>query len=43
MRLQPYQLVFIFVAAFWAGLILALMLVHGHAQPPDYAPFYGAF
>jgi hypothetical protein len=26
-------------AMFCAGVILALMLVHGHTQPPEYAPF----
>jgi hypothetical protein len=39
MRLQPYQLVFLGFALFWAGLILALMVLHRQAQPPEYAPF----
>ena len=39
MRLQPYQIVFLSFALFWAGVILALMLAHGHTQPPEHAPF----
>lgn len=43
MRLQPYQVVFLGLAIFWAGLIRALMLVPGHTQPPEYAPFQTPF
>ena len=43
MRLQPYQLVFILMAAFWAGLLIALLLVHGQTNAPEYAPFHGLF
>jgi hypothetical protein len=43
MRLQPFQIVSICVALFWAGAILALMLFHGQAQPPEYAPFQAPF
>lgn len=39
MRLQPLQLVFVFLALFWAGLLIALLLAHGHTHAPEYAPF----
>jgi hypothetical protein len=39
MRLQPFQTAFLCFALVWAGVILVLMVVHGHAQPPEYAPF----
>ena len=29
MRLQPYQIVFLCFALFWAGVLFALLLVHG--------------
>ena len=39
MRLQPYQMVFVLLALFWTGLLLALMFVHGQTQLPEYGPF----
>jgi len=42
MRLQPYQIVFV-MALFWTGLLLALMLLHGQTQPPEYLPFQAPF
>ena len=39
MRLQPSQLIFVFTALFWAGLLIALLLVHGQTHAPEYAPF----
>jgi hypothetical protein len=41
MRLQPHQAVFLGVALFMAGLLLALMLAHGQPQPPT--PFETPF
>jgi hypothetical protein len=43
MRLQPYQMVFLSFAMFWVGVILALMVVHGHTQPPEYPLFQSPF
>ena len=43
MKLQPYQTVFLGFALFTAGLLLALMLVHGHPQAPDATPFETPF
>jgi len=43
MRLQPYQIVFLCFALFWAGVLFALLLVHGQTQPPDYPPFQAPF
>ena len=43
MRLQPYQIVFLCFALFWAGVLFALLLVHGQMQPPEYPPFQAPF
>jgi hypothetical protein len=43
MRLQPFQIVFLCFALFWAGVLFALLLVHGQTQPPEYAPFQAPF
>ena len=43
MRLQHYQIAVLGLGLFWAGLILALILVHGHTQPADYPPFHAPF
>jgi len=43
MRLQPYQIAVLGLGLFWAGLVLALILVQGHTQPADYPPFHAPF
>ena len=39
MRLQPYQLVFVGLALFWAGLLIVLLLLHGQTHAPEHTPF----
>jgi len=43
MRLQPFQIAFLLFAVFWAGVVFALLMLHGHSQSPEYAPFQAPF
>jgi len=43
MRLHPYQAMFLGLALFMAGLIVALMFVHGVHQAPGATPFETPF
>jgi hypothetical protein len=44
MRLPPYQIAFLFFSVFWAGVLFALLLLHGQTQPPpEYPPFQAPF
>jgi hypothetical protein len=43
MRLQPYQTALLGFALFMAGVLIALMFVHGHPQAPDASPFETPF
>jgi hypothetical protein len=39
MRLQPYQTFLLCFALFMTGLLVALMLAHGHPEAPAATPF----
>jgi hypothetical protein len=43
MRLQPYQTALLGFALFMAGVLCALILVHGHAQAPGASPLETPF
>jgi hypothetical protein len=43
MKLHPYQSAFLCLALFAAGLLLALMLLHGVEQAPGSTPFETPF